>query len=484
MFYLSIGVIVYLLIGVGAFIATGPVGAPTVEKLFALEHRIGPRWLFSFALAVATIPWLTLQAIHYAFAPTPLPQPPPLPPLLLPDPQRFEGTWIVAPQGRGKTTLLSAFLAEDLKTDASIIVMDSKGDLIDHLKQLAIFRENDRLVLIEPDASLALNPLSLGASSGHTIALLEYVFAGLLDAKTTALQSSLLRSVLMLCKAVPNANFTTLRQILQKGWRPFEQHLHSLHAEDREFFTEGEFDGQTYKKTREELLWRIRDLTTRVPLLRDMFSAPETKIDLSREMDAGKVIVIDNSMKKLGEGGSEFFARFFIALILASAHQRAGRPDSAKLPCYVYIDECQTVISNDNKIANILHQCRSQKIGLVLAHQEFQQIKSEDVRGALANCGVRIANVDDESKELGPRIRVDPLSFSQLRRGQFYMFARDLGTSRIEAPYDPIWMWPKMTQEEFEEIRRKMRERYSFTYEQPVVLVEDDPPSTPQPKRM
>lgn len=69
----------------------------------------------------------------------------------------------------------------------------------------------------------------------------------------------------------------------------------------------------------------------------------KTKLDIGKERDAGKIILIDNSKQKLGDEGAEFFGRFFIALVLAAAQQRAGRPQSEKLPCYFYIDECQNV---------------------------------------------------------------------------------------------------------------------------------------------
>ena len=45
-------------------------------------------------------------------------------PLQLPAEQRFSGHWIIAPPGRGKTTLLHSMFLDDLKRDASIIVMD------------------------------------------------------------------------------------------------------------------------------------------------------------------------------------------------------------------------------------------------------------------------------------------------------------------------------------------------------------------------
>lgn len=399
-------------------------------------------------------------------------------PIAIPLAHRFEGMWIIAPPGRGKTTLLSRLFAADLDEvkagKASIILMDSKGDLIDHARRLARFAPGGdlegKLVLIEPTSNLAINPLDIGASAGHTIALLEYLFAGILDTATTPLQSTLLRSVLLAMQSIPNATFATFRQLLVEGWKPFEQYIRTLHPEDQDFFMKpmadgkSEFDGKTYKETKDQLLWRIRDLTTKVPLLRDMFQAPHTRIDIGKEMDAGKVIIIDNSVATLS-AGSEFFSRFFVALILSAAQQRAGRTESNKLPCYFYIDECDTVIARDLKIAEIIQRCRSQKIGLVLAHQTLRQIDLPKVQAALSDCAVRMANSDREAKELSHDMRIDEEHLRQLKKGRFALFMRDLTPKAlvVDVPNEPVSSWPKMSEAQFREIQRQMAERYSFT---------------------
>ena len=67
-----------------------------------------------------------------------------------------------------------------------------KGDLLDPIKDLA--RIKDRLLLIEPSAesAFALNPLDVSRSSVvQAVNLIEYIMASLLDAKFTALQSTL-----------------------------------------------------------------------------------------------------------------------------------------------------------------------------------------------------------------------------------------------------------------------------------------------------
>src|SRR6516164_3960477 len=82
----------------------------------------------------------------------------------------------------------------------------------------------------------------------------------------------------------------------------------------------------------------------------------------------------------------------------------AGRPQSAKRPCFFYIDECQNVIRRDEKISAILDECRSQKIGMILAHQRTAQITSANVLDALSNCAIRMANSDDDAKYLSDKL--------------------------------------------------------------------------------
>ena len=104
----------------------------------------------------------------------------------------------------------------------------------------------------------------------------------------------------------------------------------------------------------------------------DPCSPRPTRLDLGKEMDAGKVIIINNSKAILGDEGAEFFGRFFVALIARAAQQRSGKPAATKKPCYVYIDECQSVIAKDTRIPVLLDECRSQKIALILAQRTAQ----------------------------------------------------------------------------------------------------------------
>ena len=410
-------------------------------------------------------------------------------PLAIPETQRFYGTWIVAPHGRGKTTLLSVLLQQDLARvrdrKASIIIFDGKGDIIDHARKLKIFAPGQemegQLNLIELADNLSINFLDLGVSKRQTISLLENAFS-VLDNKASSNMSTLLRMLLILCAEIPNANLTDFRRMLsENGVSGYEPAIGRLDEDERSFFTH-EFNSQHYRETKQAILARLRRLSTESDVLKGMFRATETKIRMKDFMDTPSVTIIDTSWRKLSEEGSEFYSRFFLALILAQAHQRQDLSDSQKNPVYVYIDEAQYVIANESKVAAIIQTCRSQKIALILAHQELQQIKSEDVKGALGNCGIRFVSPDEEAEAFARKMDTSTAFLKSLSCGEFALYIRDskLPTTKIKVPDRNIkyeHLWPKMTDAEFAEIQQKMRDKYCYTPELTVPgLTPDLPP--------
>lgn len=323
-------------------------------------------------------------------------------PFDIPSERWFEGTWIVANQGRGKTNLLR-HLVLNAPQDACLILMDAKGDLINSFNHMAHLK--DHLVFIDPDPDcpLAINPLNIGA---HSIEFLEYVFAALLETPLTPLQATLFRLTLTLAVVIPHATLETFRDIIQNGWKKYESYVRKLRPRDQDFFDK-EFDTATYAKTKQEIMWRLRTLMT-VPALDAIFQSPVTKLDIGTLMDQPYVICINNNYELLGDQGSEFFARLFIALVWAAARKRSRLPDHLKRPVYFFIDEAHYAIARDTKITTIIHQCRSQKIAMIFSHQEVQQIKDEDVRSALSNCAIKFANSTGEAHELAPRLDTTP----------------------------------------------------------------------------
>ena len=223
-------------------------------------------------------------------------------------------------------------------------------------------------------------------------------------------------------------------------------------------------NSKTYDDRRKEVYWRLDYLLSN-PVLRAMFSAPHTKLDIGKEMDAGKIIMIDANKAILGDDGAEFFQRFFIALIAQAAQQRAGRPRHAKKPCYVYIDECQSCIAKDAKIPILLDECRAQRVGLLLAHQRVDQIKDASVLSALANCAIRMANSDDDARYLADKFRLTAEEMRNHPQGTFVTFVRGHTPKGIPLHIERLDLasFPKTSDTEWDAVKDRMRVQYSYT---------------------
>jgi hypothetical protein len=101
---------------------------------------------------------------------------------------------------------------------------------------------------------------------------------------------------------------------------------------------------------------------------------------------------------------------------------------------------------------------------MVLAHQRTDQILSENVLSALANCAIRMANSDDEAKYLADKLRTDINTLQSLPIGSFATFIRGPTSSALtlKVPDVNLWHFPRMSAAEEASIRDRMRVKYSF----------------------
>ena len=369
---------------------------------------------------------------------------------------RFSGHWIVAAHGTGKTNLLLDMLASDLQKDASIIVMDSKGDLTTPVRVLAL---GERLVVLDPHEPFALNPLdSPHKDIEHAISHIEYVLSALLEARLTPMQKSFFDSLIRaLILAFPEPTLLTVQSVINEGPKPYQRYIQALPDDLQRFF---QYEWSDYDRTRSELKWRLRLILGR-DFTRNIFSSPRTRFDIGKAMDTGKVVVIDNAQSKLHPEGSSFLGRFFISRIWDAATARASRPRAQKKPVFVYIDEAHLVIREDPKIAAIIDECRSQNIALILAHQRMKQIKDPDVLSALENCAIKMANVDAEAKYFSELLHIPVDKIDTLPIGHFAMHVRGEGSSIVEVPLAEL-PYRNMTDGEKAAHRQRMRDLYGY----------------------
>jgi hypothetical protein len=416
---------------------------------------------------------------------------------------RFEHHHIVAGSGHGKTQTLQYLIAHDLEAVASgnrtVIVLDSQGDLIRNIANLAVFAPggalHDRIVIIDPSdvewpVSLNLFDVGMERLSGYAplererltnsiLELYDFVLGTLLSAEMTQKQNVIFRYVTRLMLHIPNATIHTLRELMEPdSQKKFADAIATLTGTAKQFF-ETEFASKEFEQTKKQVLRRLWGILENQTFER-MFAHPRSKLDLFTEMNAGKVILINTAKDLLKEQGTEIFGRFFIAMIAQAAQERATLPTSKRTPTIVYIDEAQDYF--DRNIGLILAQARKYNVGMVLAHQYLGQLDPKLQEAFAANTAIKFAGgvSAKDARSLAPMLYCSPEFIEAQPKGSFAVHVR--GQTKAAVPLSFSFGYledlPRMSKAERTALQRVMRDRYAVHYSQlgQVAEVQAEPP--------
>lgn len=430
-------------------------------------------------------------------------------PFDIPQRTRFEHHWIVAGTGHGKTQTLQSFIANDLelvaKDEATVVVIDSQGDLIRNIANLKVFAEGQplhgRLCLIDPtdvEYPVALNFFDVGLerinqySQLHrerllngAIELLEFTLGSLLQAEMTAKQSTMFRYLLRAMFVIPNATIHTFRELLEpEGYEKYRDHLDRLQGTAKAFFAT-EFNTKEFEQTKRQVVRRIWGILENQTFER-MFSHPKNKLDLFAELNSSKVILINTAKELLKQNGTEIFGRFFIAAIAQATQERAIIAGASRKPAFVYIDECQDYL--DQNVSLILEQARKFNVGMILAHQYLGQLAPKLYDSFAANTSIKFAGgvSSQDARSFSKMLRCEPEFIEEQAKGHFAVSVRN-HTDRavsLRIPFGILEAKERMTTEEARAVRASMREKYAVHWQQvhpeePLVLAREVPPLQP-----
>lgn len=407
----------------------------------------------------------------------------------IPDEVRYEHHHICAGSGHGKTQMLQSFILEDIEHigEQSVIVIDSQGDLIKNILNLPI--DTEKVVLIDPtdiEFPVCLNLFSVGQErlrgydllererlTNSIIELYDFVLGSLLEAGMTQKQNVIFRYLTRLMLHIPDATIHTLRELLTDA-TPYRAYVEKLSGTPRSFF-ENEYDSREYAETRKQVLRRLYGILENQTFER-MFANPESKVDIFKAMNEGKLILINTAKDLLKENGTQIFGRFFIALIAQAAQERATL--SYRRPTFVYIDEAGDYF--DQNIGIILSQARKYGVGMVMAHQYLAQMDSKLQEAMDANTSIKMAGglSQRDARSLAQSLHCDPEFIQSQPKGTFATYVR--GHTRraipLSFPFGVMEDEATATSENKDRLRQMTRERYA-TRLSDVVCVAPEPPA-------
>ncbi|ESY52081.1 MULTISPECIES: hypothetical protein [unclassified Mesorhizobium] len=411
-------------------------------------------------------------------------------PFVLEDKARFQHTWIISPTGTGKTSLIENLILLDvgkiIHEGASVIVMDSQNQMIPRL--LSVFHpvNSDRVILLEPNPKhpLALNLFDNRAIDyGSSLEMADFILTSLLGADMTAKQAGIFRYLAQAMQVIPDATILDFKEFLKEGgYLRYRPHLQKLDPYTLDFF-ETRYNTTDFKPTRGELFWRL-DAIMSDPTFRDMFSSPRNRLNLSAEVDQGKLICINTNLKLLKSKGTEVFGRYFLALINQVIE---GRLDAKNPPpLYVYVDECHDYIANEPMIEKFMDKARKQNVAFTFAHQRLNNIKSPDVRDALTTARVKYAGRSErDAPFVASILGVSPETLTSFPADPPFQFAFNQGKATTILTNRHRFIDKKMERHDnYAEYQKAMYERYCvLPGHDPFKVATPIKVSTPEPRQ-
>jgi hypothetical protein len=262
------------------------------------------------------------------------------------------------------------------------------------------------------------------------------------------------------------ATIHTFRELMEpNGRKRFATELTKLEGRAREFF-ETQFDAPIFAQTKQQAVARLFAICQNRTFDR-MLSNPKSKLDLFSEINAGKVILINTAKDLLKQDGTEIFGRFFLALIAQAAQERTTLHPSKRLPCYVYIDECQDYLSPDSNFTMILEQARKQNVGVIVAHQYLSQLSQKTLDSLYANTSIKFAGgiSDKDAHALARNMRCEPTFIAEQRKGSFAGYVRNTTKTAITLKFPFVQLdRARMSKEKYAQVRDRIRSNYAVHY--------------------
>ena len=303
-------------------------------------------------------------------------------------------TWVIGPNGTGKSTLLLNLINQDLRAGRPVVVIEPKDLIRDLLARIPEPRRDDVVLLdCTDDAPVGLNPLSRHGRSAELIAdgllaTFHALYGEAMGPRSTDILANCLNvlshrrdaSLVMLPLLLTNPGFR--RSLTQQAIRhdpiaagPFWNWFEGLSDEAR-------------SQVIAPLSNKLRPLLR--PQLRAVLAQRSPRFNIRQVLTENKVLLVPLQKGVLGPDTAQLLGALVTSELWLAIRERAAVPVSQRTPVMVYLDEVQDFLRLPTDLSDALATSRSLGAGWHLAHQYRDQL-SPSMRAAFeANARSRI----------------------------------------------------------------------------------------------
>lgn len=310
----------------------------------------------------------------------------------LSDTHRLRHMHLIGSTGVGKSSLLLNLIAQDIEKGLGVTVLDPHGDLIDTIISHVPDERLKDVVLVDPsdiDYPIGLNLLST-ASEREKIVLssdLVSMFRRFSTSWGDQMTSVLANAINAILESKEGGTLLDLRRFLiEASFR--KKFLENIEDPSIVYYWKHEFQ-LLRTNSIAPILTRL-DTFLRPKTVRNMM-ASKTGLDFADIINSGKILLVKLAQGLIGDDNSYILGTLFVAKLHQAAQARQNLPPEQRKLHYFYIDEFQNFITPS--MSAILSGARKYGLGLILAHQDLDQLARKDpelANSVLSNPYIRI----------------------------------------------------------------------------------------------
>ena len=290
-------------------------------------------------------------------------------------------TWVIGPNGVGKSTLLLNLILQDLEANRPIVVIEPKDLIADLLARIPEKRKDDIVVLdVFDEAPVGINPLDAAHRHGRSPEVVADSLFGTFKAiwgdSLGPRSSDILRNCLDLLARRDDASLVMLPLLLTNPG--FRRRL-TRGVMERDPFAAGPFFEWFDNLSPEAAANTIAPLSNKLrPLLskplRDVLAQQQPKFNVRQVLREKKVLLVPLQKGVIGPENAQLLGALVVAELWQAIRERAGTPEASRDPLSVFIDEVQDYLRLPTDLGDALATARSLGAGFHLAHQYEKQL--------------------------------------------------------------------------------------------------------------
>ncbi len=364
---------------------------------------------------------------------------------------RLKHVYVIGKTGMGKSTLLENMAIQDIQNGNGMAFIDPHGGTAEKLLEYVPESRIKDVLYFAPfdmEYPISFNVMEdIGPDKRHLVVNgLMSTFEKIWVDAWSARMAYILNNTLLALLEYPGATLLGVNRMLSdKEYR--RKVVDNIQDTSVKAFWVDEF-GKWTEKFIAEAIPAIQNKVgqfTSNPLVRNLLGQPQSTFDIRTMMDEKKILIINLSKGRVGEGNANLLGSMLITKIYLAAMSRADKNESdlAKLPnFYLYVDEFQSFANKS--FADILSEARKYKLNLTIAHQYIEQMEEEVRNAVFGNVGTmisfRVGAFDSEvlEKEFAPSFMAADLV--NLGFAQIYLKLMIDGVS--SQPFSAVTMGP------------------------------------------